>query len=265
MLAWVLSTVFALTDVSVGWQKTYSHPLFATSIRTPIEGGKLVDINAWPADRKLPARFLLGDGSIRRAVILVDQTAGSALDRRLNESAAKLSGDNAPERLRSDLADVLGAQWSLGQDEVGDNPWDPPPPVATALELAQEKDLASLVVGGPPRPTDRRLPIVPLERFLEEPSSAYCIQKALLARLLLERLGIASRYVAGAKLFFTPGQPVPRNYGHSWVQLADGQVLDPTNHLLMPPGAAPPSSRDWFWLQDSYRLENQYYPILVLE
>ena len=269
ILSLVCQQVVIAGTVQMGWLKTFSNPIFATSICTPIPDddnhGKLVDINSWPTEKPLPVRFLIGDGSIRRAVLLIDQTPGSALDRALTTALAELKDNNVNVVIRDRLAEIFHVTWSLGTDQEGDNPWDPPAPVPTALEKEQGDRLGELIVGGTAEKSDRILPIVALERFLEQPASAYCIEKALLSRLLLERLKIPSRYTAGAKLIFYKGEKIPRNLGHSWVTLEDGTILDPTEHALGKHGAVHPLAAEWFAFHGVYRFENKYYPMLVLE
>jgi transglutaminase-like putative cysteine protease len=98
--------------------------------------------------------------------------------------------------------------------------------------------------------------LVPLERFLDV-RYGYCLQKALLGALILERAGVPHRVVHGA-ISRGPGD----SGGHSWLELADGRVLDPAWALVTRPqseGAPAPGTQ---YVGASWRYACATFPYL---
>jgi hypothetical protein len=88
-----------------------------------------------------------------------------------------------------------------------------------------------------------------------------CFHNALLASLLLQRVGVPHRLRAGFASF---GRPSYDTTGHTIIELADGRILDPTWHLLKKkkPHADYPGwieGDGWYWT------DYDHYPYLILE
>jgi hypothetical protein len=229
--------------------------------------GEVRDLNAMRCDERLPERCVIGDGSLRRALIGIDKRPGSPLDRALDTIAGRMprgaDGRVAPEAavefVRRETNNLVrwtaGARFNDGRPEL---PWDraiDAPPESAWSVFRRAGDLQ---VGERPLATGLRHPVVPLERWLEA-GEGYCIQKALLGTLLLERAGVASRMVQGA-VAQGPGTTT----GHAWIELGDGRVLDPAWGRLEAPGARDPAFPDRFRFGGSFRFANQCYPYLAL-
>ncbi|MGK5087491.1 transglutaminase domain-containing protein [Bdellovibrionota bacterium FG-2] len=95
--------------------------------------------------------------------------------------------------------------------------------------------------------------VVPLEKFLEA-GYGTCLHKALLASLLLDQLGIPHRLVNGAT----------RSVGHTWIELKDGKILDPSLKKLERPSPSV-AFPGWIKYGESIVFENQVWPYLELD
>lgn len=260
-----------LPDVNLGFDAIhfYSVPGFDITITvsspmpTPEAPGFVIDLNARAPQEPLPDRFILGDGGTTRAFLGVDKTPGSPLAGWLDKIVAKIPQPkdfNATvEFLRKECNKSI--KWTAGSsynDGRAEFDWD------KAIVLpANYKEVQSIagsqVVANPGTDTGSLFPVVPFEKYLEA-GKGYCIQKALLAALVLDRVGIPFRIVNGA-VSSEPGEST----GHTWIELVDGRVLDVAWESIAKKGAAHPTQPDWFRFGGSYRFEDWDYPMLVLE
>jgi hypothetical protein len=229
---------------------------------TPEFLGQLLDLNQ-KGQARLPDRFIIGDGGRTRAFMGIDQRPGAPLDRWLKGLIARIprgeSGydhETVVEFLRTNLLELLawptGGQPSDGRAEL---PWDR---AVHFDEAAFEAFTAAAndPIGAAPRPSEATHPVVPFERFLEA-GKGYCIQRALLAVMILERLGFSAQVVNGTMLFDS-GPPG----GHTWVRLQDGRLLEPSWQIVQFPGARCAGPPEQYRLAESWVFENDSYPYL---
>jgi hypothetical protein len=237
-----------------------------TPVLAPGQQGTILDTNAKPFDRRMPDVFVLGDAGHSRAFVGVDRRPGTALDRhleRLLERVPRRDGaihpEDAIEFVRREVSSIIA--WTAGSsfnDGRKEFPWDRPIQVPDAVWGAFSAAGAQSPGDGPLE-TGASHPVVPLERYLEL-GQGYCIQKALLAALLLEHAGVPVRLVNGA-VARSPGVTI----GHTWLELADGRILDPAWRTVSPRGPAHELHADWFAFGGSHRFANRHFPYLALE
>jgi hypothetical protein len=197
--------------------------------------GRILDLNAMRFDERIPDRAIVSDFG-RRPCIGVDQRPGTPLDRWLTKIIACLPhGPNGHELepvleyLRTELGRILRPrpEPTTPEDRLA-FPWD------QGLDFSPEVDAIfargrALGIDDPPLAAGVDVPVIPLERFLDEGRGA-CLQKALVAALILDRLGFGARLVNGAV-----DLGLATSAGHAWVELEDGRVLCPTWGLLERP------------------------------
>lgn len=229
--------------------------------------GELRDMNAKPFDERYPDRFVVGDAGITRAFIGVDKRPGTPLAKKLDEIVAQIpvgpSGERDPaqviEWLRSNVNRII--DWAPGSSANDGRPyfsWDKAISVAPDFYSQHFGSVAFRQVGEAPLDTGGTHPVAPFERYLDE-GLGYCIQKALLAALVLDRLGIPSKLEHGS-VALGPGSS---NVGHSWVRLADGRILDAAWSQLKRPGEQNPQVPEQFKFGWSYRFVSKSYPYLA--
>jgi hypothetical protein len=269
----------------IGVSNAFYGPLVvAVTVWHPIPDAKnpgtLVNLSAIDPFQNLPPHFFLGDGGFSRAVMEIDQRPGKPLDAMLNgfvariekylaDAPGKSSRKDVLHYLQHRLATLVDERWSRGSDRKSDNPWDPTaPPSKTSWDIYKE-------AGRNPEsrnhwPTPFSLPVVPFDSFLTEKCAAYCMQKALLARLLLDRFHFPSRFIAGSvveKDKENPGRLI--FFGHSWLEVPDLKdeskwvVFDPTHKIHQAKGAPHPQDVRWYSFNGAYRFSNELTPILV--
>lgn len=241
----------------------------ALSVFTPLPSanlpGKVVNLNGCGSG-VLPERCVIGDGGTTRAFLGIDRRQGTPLDRKLDQIVAKIprgpqgfSLDGVVEHLRANVNQLI--RWTPGSafnDGRAELPWDRSiciTPSASATLRAAEND----AVGSGPRDTGDSFPVVPFERYLDK-GQGYCIQKALLASLVLSKLGFSHRLVNGV-VCQGPG----RTTGHTWLELPDGRVFDPAWASVGRPQPASVSLPGAFCYGGQDRFADQYYPCLVCD
>ena len=163
--------------------------------------------------------------------------------------------DTVAEWLRANINKVLAwAPGSTFNDGRPGLPWDKKISVPGSIWGAFGQ-VGNEPVGHAPRSTGVGFPVVPLERYLEI-GQGYCIHKALVAALILERLGFGCRIVNGA-VAKAPGLTT----GHTWLELTDGRILDVawSRCEARRPDKDPMFPRR-FKLGSSWRFENLTYP-----
>ncbi len=241
--------------------------------RTPSDG-KILNLTNFALGESLPKRFILGDGALTRAFFLIDQQKGTKLDAILDMFVSLLPGmrdgkvvneDLLLKFLQRSLDMLVNFRWRPGADGKGENAWDPERFVITPAMKETFSSSASLAPGAGFYVTERDFPTVAFERFLESECAAYCIQKSVLVKLILDRVGIPSRLVTGSTINiqgtgFTTA-------GHTWVEVRRKDqklwVLDPEQERLEMWGPRNELVSDWFWFNGFNRRENHYYPIMV--
>jgi len=261
------------TAMPAGIQNINRTPTDIITIFTPIlsiqnPAASLINSNAQSFGTPLPPHFVVGDGDLDRVFIGVDKTPGSALDICAQEIISLMPPHSDQDLepvfvfLQNHLIDYLAAAPEAGLD------WDKSLPSGRSIpgNEAIFESAADLPVGSVPLPAKGMQPVVPLENYLLAGES-YCIQKAIFAGIILEQLKIPYRLVQGASV--TAG-------GHSWIQLDDGRILDPTWGTLSPSPsesagassqivAVPQNSVDDFSVDgQSLVFEYQFYPMVVL-
>ncbi len=240
----------------------------AITVFTPLSGpdfaGVVLDMNAKTHAQILPDRCIVGDAGLTRAFLGIDKREGTPLDQRLDQIIAGMpkqaDGSIDPEAavqfVRVKVSQLLA--WTPGSsfnDGRAEFPWDKAISVAPSA-WDTFKGAAFEPVGHAPHATGQHFPVVPLEKYLDA-GQGYCIQKALLASLLLERCGVPHRLVNGA-VSQGPGKSV----GHTWIELADGRILDAAWKQVGPRDTAGAPVPGFFRFGGSWRFENQTFPYL---
>lgn len=235
-----------------------------TPIASPDFAGVVLDMNAKQHHEILPDRCIVGDAGLTRAFLGIDKREGTPLDQRLDQIVAgipkqadgSIDAEAAIQFVRVKVGQLLA--WTPGSsfnDGRAEFPWDKAIAVAPGA-WDTFKGAAFEAVGHTPHSTGQQFPVVPLEKYLDA-GQGYCIQKALLASLLLERCGVPHRLVNGA-VSQGPGKSV----GHTWIQLADGRVLDAAWKQVGVPDTAGAPVPGFFRFGGSWRFENQTFPYL---
>lgn len=231
------------------------HPL-----TRPEFGSAILNMNEKAWSELTPHRAIVGDGSTRRAFVGIDKRPGTPLDRWLDalvkrvprEADGSYSLDAVLEHLRTDLGALMkGTETSEG---LGELPWDKS--IALSGDPMPTFAKAGGAEVGVPLDTGLSFPVVPLERYLEE-GVGYCLQKALVAGFILEKLGFPYRIVQGANEL-GPGS----SSGHTWVEVPDGRVLDPTWAIVEKPTVYSEVLPERFKVGETFRFRSPTYPYL---
>lgn len=243
-------------EVEMGIANTHSDPSKLISVFVPIPSnsvkGQLFDFHLM--ENKLPQKFLVGDGSLERVIIGIDQRPGTRLSLCLNELANRLTdnGRKTPEATLEEIrSQILNYLAPVPEEDI--LPWDETLPEPGDVSGFLER-VRSQGVKAPPIPTGKKLKVVPLESYLQYGES-YCLQKSILTALLMQQLKQKFKVVFGG------GEAV--GSGHNWIKLSDGRYLDTTWQILQKPtteGALP----GWFRHGSSWMFLNQRYLFLGL-
>ena len=213
---------------------------------------RMMNTNLKNAGAPLTDRFVISDGTVRTAFVGVDTLPGSRLDLCLTEI---LSGfpTKKPEGVLDYIRDHLQEDF-LKEPPKGFNfAWDQNRK-ADSPELTELFHAAKdMTVGQYPLRSKTLDDVVPLEKFIEA-GYGTCLHKALLASLLLTKLGIHHRLVNGAT----------RLVGHTWIELDDGRILDPSLEQLDHAETAK-ALPGWFKYGNTFAFENQVWPYLALD
>lgn len=235
-----------------------------TPVSTPTFPSAVLDLTAKKHHEVLPDRCIIGDAGLTRAFLGIDKRPGTPLDQKLAAIVAEIptkpDGTIDPEaaiqfvRVRTNqlIAWTAGSSFNDGRAEF---PWDK----AIKVDPSAWDTFSSAAyqtVGELPVLTGQTFPVVPLEKYLEA-GQGYCIQKALLASLILERAGVPHRIANGA-VSKSPGVST----GHTWIELQDGRVLDPAWKQLGKPETQGAPVPGFFRFGGSWRFENQTFPYL---
>jgi hypothetical protein len=258
------------SSIEVGIETIHRDPARVITIFTPypnsksasgavqaIAGARVLDMNAnRQMTAYLPQMFFISDGTLDHAFIWVDHRPGSVLDRCAREIADRMRTSQV--RTSEDVIAFIQKHWIDFLRPVAPSqilPWDRSLQGKSASEVTalqsrfqQAKDWP---VGLFPQATGVFQPVVPLEAFMKA-GYGVCIEKVLWASLVLEKFGIQHRVVMGGT----------QTTGHSWIQLADGRILDPTWQVLdRPTTAGAPAG--WFHYGSSFVFEDQVFPFLA--
>ncbi|MBX9769079.1 MAG: hypothetical protein K2X47_17520 [Bdellovibrionales bacterium] len=211
-------------------------------------------------------QFVVGDGSVRRAFNSVDAREGSRLMSWIKSILWNLE-QTRPDFTDEDLIRFLAFELTdhhLGWTQhayLGDGraelPWD--------LKIESNSDLGFDFQTMIDKEVDlhwwttrqMEFPVVPLERYLEF-GKGYCLQRSIIASLILSVRGIRHRIVNGA-LDNGPG----KTGGHTWLFLGDGRILDPSMNILERPKRNHPFQKSWYHVGVGYRFESALYPALL--
>jgi hypothetical protein len=238
--------------------------LIAVTVWVPMRAadsqGLLVNMNSthFPAD--LPQRFVIGDGGATRSFLGIDLTPDSPLSRAIEAIYQEAAPGDVVEFLRAHTNELIewtaGSSYNDGRKEL---PWDVAIPAFNSDLGAIMAQAANEQLYHYPIASGEELPVVGLESYIAL-GKGYCLEKALLASLVLSRAGLRHRLVNGA-VSMAPGVSV----GHTWIELADGRVLDPAWEIVEEPGRGHPIHADWIKVGGEWRYENQNYLVLELQ
>jgi transglutaminase superfamily protein len=225
--------------------------------------GSLLNLEAIRFDERIPDRAIIADGGRTRAFIGIDQRPGTPLDAYLERIVAcvprgkdGVDPEAALEYLRVNAARILKmTKGAATNDPSAELPWDRQIQLSEG-DMTTFAKASALEFGAVPVMTPSDRPVVPLERYIER-GEGYCIQRAILVDLVLRRLGIPSRVVTGA-ISVAPGV----SSGHTWVELGDGRVFDPSWRLIAKPGARDENPPHGFKFGDSYRYAYRWFVYL---
>lgn len=202
---------------------------------------RMLDTNSKKPSERLPDIFAISDGTVKTPFVGVDRRAGSRLSRCIDEIAA-LVPRRSPQAAYVYLRDHLQTDFLREPPKAHRFAWDRAPGAADPAELTKLFSAAKdLPVGHYPLRSKQTQSVVALEEYLRT-GYGTCLHKALLAALVLEKLKLPHRLVNGAM----------RSGGHTWIELADGRVLDPSLSKLVPAAGG------------AYIFENQLWPYLAL-
>jgi hypothetical protein len=218
--------------------------------------GTLLDLNAKRFWQVLPDRAIVADGGRTRAFVGIDKRPGTPLDcwiQRIASQVPKSDPEAALEYLRLNATRILRlTKGAATNDQAAELPWD------KTVEKNEDdmktfESAADLELGAVPLATGSERPVVPLERYLDW-GAGYCLQRSLIINMVLDRIGIQSRVVAGGIVTGSDASS-----GHTWLELADGRVFDPSWGLIERPGPKDPNPPNAFKFGDSNRFENQWF------
>ncbi len=252
----------------------YSHPEGSLEIVNAYPMGakrKLVKRNATFSSHPFPDYFIVGDGALRGRLMLVDKRPGSRLSRVLDELVSQildLYGFSATgQLLDTTLTEFLSLQVQdyLSYPQSGAL-YDPSPGITTAVEASAHQATLSLKGQAPGSFSasipQYRHPVRAFEIALRE-GSGICIDMALLTSFVLERFGVPHRVVFGANVSKSADGS---SGGHTWIELATGEVLDPTWKFRKAPDHQHlhPDHSDWFYVNQQFRFGYPTVPIVPL-
>jgi hypothetical protein len=230
---------------------------------------RLADLRTQDPRRPWAERFVITDGAVGAQMVLVDQRPGSALSMQLDALLREMKGRGvdlkSSKSVLKDLRDHTEDFYRGSSGNLLAGHRD------AALKISKQKlgadgqkvfgDFRGKDISGDVWASSETRDAVPLEAFLADSRDTMCFHNALLASLLLQRVGVPHRLRAGFASF---GRPSYDTTGHTIIELADGRILDPTWHLLKKkkPHADYPGwieGDGWYWT------DYDHYPYLILE
>jgi hypothetical protein len=243
--------------------KEYFAPVGAENIHSPGPGsrisallalpdanrGHIEDFNSYGPNKVYPERFTVSDGTILTPFIYVDMTVNSPLQTLVTLYAQKIS-EKAPTQ---------GEQLNLMKTFASDNVFAPVPENDPLLRSSNSGlptfpevfSVGYLPAGHFPIPVAAKHQSIAFERLIKY-GRGYCIHKVLLTSLIMKELKIPHSVRFGSTGF----------NGHSWIELTDGRILDPTWNLLMYPQASE-MGFGWSKLGNTSVYQFNFYPFAV--
>ncbi len=210
----------------------------------------------------LPQKFLLSDGTSKRPFILVDRSPGSPLDTRL-----QIIEKGIRKILKINSANLSPAQKNLVLKYFAENTnryveW--PESANNHLPSVAFSQLAHLIRGLPIGQWYETKIFQPIERFenILDRRSGVCIDMALITSLMLERFSVPHRLLFGSVQSY--GEV---GGGHTWIQLADGRILDVAWKTLAQPDIIRADGWQYFGNQygKQFRFPYSFFPIISLK
>lgn len=236
----------------------------------PGSADTLLNSNQLYAPGQRPFVFLIGDGSVKRSILQVDMRPGSELRKRIIALKSRLQPAQGLKRLL-EVARVVNEaiRWTEGSkynDGRAEFSWDKSIIVSPDTS-AKFREASLLPVFSYPVASQTQLPVIPFEKYLEA-GAGYCLQKALLASLILETLGVRHRFFNGT-VVQSPGV----SGGHSWIELSvdGGNTVGGNTVVIFDPAWGQAELRsprthinhpDWLWFGGSWRFVDSNYLIL---
>jgi hypothetical protein len=239
---------------------------------TQVHKGIMRDLAAQNPHKTWPDKFVISDGYPNGHFISVDMSEGSPLklqiQKIINKIKRKESIDPAtdPEKFIQHLANKGRAYFSDMQNEdslsvAGKNIYKSP----KNFQLTESSkkifsDFQSHVISADTFITGQNKELVPFEYFFTQPSCTMCIHNALLSSLILREARIPHKFRTGFGSFSGPSYS---NTGHSFIELEDGRILDPTWNFLKKQKQHPQypewiEGAGWWWTS------NTHFPYLEL-
>jgi hypothetical protein len=235
----------------------------------PTEPSDLADLARQDPNRPWPERFVITDGDPAAQMILVDQRPGSVLAKQLDAIVVDMEqrGVNLQqtEAVLGEIRDHTKDYYSRFESNFLRGTREGVLRLEEqVLSPAAQRVFQNFIgkeISGNIWPTDDMRPSLPFEHYLAEPSNTMCFHNAMLASLVLQRVGVAHRLRTGFASFNSPSY---LNTGHTVIELVDGRFLDPTWGILKPikrHSEHPEwiSGGAWWWTPHAH------YPYLVLD
>jgi hypothetical protein len=206
---------------------------------------------------KLPTRFILSDGWSHSRFYEIDLRKDSALNQLIDKIIKSMMESGVEINTEASIIE------SLRNFKNTIKSW---PKFSLSTSLAQpsryvEKlnwktfsDAYKQMPEETPLETNTLFQAVPIE-WATPNDTSLCISKSLWTSLILNRLNIKHRIVNGAT-WVAPGL----TYGHTWIELNDGRVLDPEWETL----ETPTYDNNFIYFNNKKRIQYHNYPILEI-
>ncbi len=263
----LLLSVAAQAEYFIGLANVYTYPAnnVSITIEFPLEFKGLL-IN-WSNEgfKNLPDRFLLSDGTSKRNFITVDKTKGSKLAAFIDEIRSNMAAyyDRQNPTLLTQ-PQILTYLAKYTQKYIQ---WKTEAPQTDVVHYSPMNQYSSLLLFLPKGEWyETKVPHTasPFTDILDG-ESGVCIDMALLASFVLESFNIKHKTVFGSVQ--------TNDYyggGHTWIELADGRILDVAWKTIgKPQMKLHPINKDWLWFGNEigfqYRFPYDFFPIIKLK
>ncbi len=234
-------------------------------------GAIIGDLANQNASQPWPRRFVISDGYPGGEFLYVDLTSGSPLRLELQRILSQLKSkglDPAKNReaflnhLKKNASGFFRSQEEGSLSRAAQGVLRKPPAFNMSQAASREfSDFSGKGIGPAVFDLGQKKAVTPLEFHFTKDACGMCIHNALITSLLLQEAGIPHRFRAG---FASYSGPSYQNTGHSFLELSDGRILDPTWNFLKQkkPHRDHPEwieGAGWWWT------ENAHFPFLILE
>lgn len=230
-------------------------PGIVVSVMVPSATGfpnaKMADLAMQDLKHPWPQKFVLSDGYSGGDFLYVDLSPKSPLKiemKRVLNRMKKDGFDPAVDReaflnhVASDTSQYFNSSEAASLTKAADGIISDPPAFNMGTAASQTfSDFKGKGIGSMVFDLGEKKGLVPFEYYFTDNACGMCIHKALLASLILDEAGIPHRFRTGFASFTGPSYS---NTGHSFLELEDGRILDPTWHFLKPKVMHPQNS-DW--------------------